>query len=118
MNRYAKIRSPWRAPFSRLKCFVVKPTFSTHDSCFYNNILKINDFYHLSQEFNVNVLDLIKTKIFFPYVNLEKFKGLPSKAKFCNTLTNRTPGDKNYKYVHNIWEAFKMNTKNIIMIST
>ena len=39
MNRYAEIGSPWWAPFSRLKDFVVKPPLSTHDSCLYNNIL-------------------------------------------------------------------------------
>ena len=39
MNRYAEIGSPWRAPFFRLKYFVVKQLFSTSDSCFYHNIL-------------------------------------------------------------------------------
>ena len=38
MNRYAEIGSPWRAAFSRLKYFVVKPLFNTHDSCSYNKI--------------------------------------------------------------------------------
>ena len=39
MNRYAEIGSPWRAPFFRLKYFVVKQQFSTSDSCFHHNIL-------------------------------------------------------------------------------
>ena len=39
MNRYAEIGPPQQAPFSRLKYFAVKPLFSTHDSCLYNNNL-------------------------------------------------------------------------------
>ena len=31
MNRNTETGSPWRGPFSRLKYFVVKPPFSTHD---------------------------------------------------------------------------------------
>ena len=39
MNRYAEMVPPWRAPFWRLKYFVVKPPFSIHDSGLYKNIL-------------------------------------------------------------------------------
>ena len=39
MNSNAVIRSPWRAPFLRLKYLRVKPPFWTHNSCLYNNIL-------------------------------------------------------------------------------
>ena len=50
-----------------------------------------DDFKHLSQEFDSNVLDLVKQKGFYPYeyMNIfEKFeKELPSKEKLYNSLT-------------------------------
>ena len=74
------------------------------------------DFYHLSQEVNAIILDLIKKKSIFPYHycdNFEKFKeGLPSKCKFYNALTNCEINDKNYEDVLNVRKAFKMNTMN------
>ena len=40
----------------------------------------------------------------------KKFKeGLPSKAKFYNSLTNCAISDKTYKHVLNISETFNMN---------
>ena len=49
------------------------------------NLVK-NYFYHLSQEFNSNVLNLLEKKGFFPYDCWDSFKklreGLPSKGKF------------------------------------
>ena len=57
-----------------------------------------DDFTYLSQEFNTNILDLVKHKGFYPYEymsNLEKFKEkLPSKDKFYSSLTNRKISDK------------------------
>ena len=45
-----------------------------------------DNFKYLSQEFDSNVLDLVKQKGFYPYEHMrdfEKFKGeLPSKGKF------------------------------------
>ena len=54
-----------------------------------------------SQEFNGNVLNLLKKNRFFPYLDsLEKLKeGLPTKYAFYNTMTNCIIIDKNYKYV-------------------
>ena len=52
-----------------------------------------DDFKYLSQEFDNNVLDLVKQKGFYPYEymsDFEKFKEqLPSKEKFYNLLTGR-----------------------------
>ena len=36
INRYPKMGSLWRAPFSKLKYRVVKPPFITHDCCLFN----------------------------------------------------------------------------------
>ena len=70
-----------------------------------------NGFYDLSQDFNVNALNL---KGFFPYDHwdsFEKFKeGLPGKGKFYNTLTNRAISDKNYEHIFSILKALEMNT--------
>ena len=53
--------------------------------------LSQNDFKYLSQEFDNNVLDLVKQKGFYSYEymsNFEKFKEkLSSKEKFCSSLT-------------------------------
>ena len=52
-----------------------------------------NDFRYLSQEFESNVLDLVKQKGFYPYKymsDFEKFKEeLQSKEKFCKSLTDK-----------------------------
>ena len=68
-----------------------------------------NDFYHLNQEFNAIVLDLLKKKGIFPYDywdSFEKFKG-----KFYNTLTTRAISDKNYEHALNVLKFLKMNRK-------
>ena len=36
INRYAEMKSPWRAPFSKLKYRDVKPPLITHDCCLFN----------------------------------------------------------------------------------
>ena len=55
------------------------------------NVVEI-DFYHLIQEVNAIILDLIQKKGFFPYNywdNFQKFKkGLCNKCKFYNALAN------------------------------
>ena len=60
--------------------------------------LSNDDFNFLSQEFNNNVLDLIKQKGFYRYEymsNFEKFKEqLPRKEKFYSLLTVKEISDK------------------------
>ena len=69
-------------------------------------------FKYLSQEFDNNVLDLVKKKGFYPYEymsNFEKFKEeLPSKEKFYSLLTSREISDKEYDHVFKVWNNFKM----------
>ena len=64
--------------------------------------LNKDDFKYLSQEFDSNVLDLVKKKGFYPseyMTDFEKFKEkLPSKEKFYSSLTGK-----------------KLMTKNMIM---
>ena len=60
------------------------------------NLVK-NDFYHLIEEFNTNVLDLLLRRI-FPYYywdSFEKFQeSLTIKDNFYNTSTNCEVNDK------------------------
>ena len=62
--------------------------------------LSKGDFKYLSQEFDNNVLDLIKQKAFYPYEymsDFEKFKEeLPIKEKFYSPLTYRKISEKEY----------------------
>ena len=62
-----------------------------------------DDFKYLSQEFDNNILDLVKQKEFYPYeyiCDFEKFKEeLPSKEKSCSSLTHRKIIDKEYEHV-------------------
>ena len=50
-----------------------------------------NDFKHLNQEFDSNVLDLVNKKGFYPYTYMSDFENLkekfPSKEKFYSLLT-------------------------------
>ena len=76
--------------------------------------LRKDDFKYLSQEFDNNVLDLVKRKGFYPYEymsDFEKFKEeLPSKEKFYSSLTNRKISNKEHEHVLNVWKKFEMKT--------
>ena len=69
---------------------------------------------YLSQEFDNNVLDLVKQKGFYPYEyisDFEKFKEeIPSKRKFHILLIDRNIRDKEYEHVLNVWNKFEMKT--------
>ena len=74
-----------------------------------NNLVKSlskDDFKYLSQEFDNNVLDLVKQKGCYPYQYIsgfEKFKEeLPSKEKFYSLLTDRKISGKEYEHVLNV----------------
>ena len=77
---------------------------------------------YLSQEFDNNVLDLVKQKGFYPYEyisDFEKFKEeIPSKKKFHILLIDRNIRDKEYEHVLNVWNKFEMKTIKIITICT
>ena len=76
--------------------------------------LSKDDFKYLGQEFDNNVLDLVKQKGFYPYENMsdfEKFKEeLPSKEKFYSSLADRKISDKEYEHVLNVWKKSEMKT--------
>ena len=73
-----------------------------------------DDFKYLSQEFDKNVLDLVKQKGFYPYEymsDFEKFKEqLPSKEKFYSLLTGKKISDKKYEHVLEVRNKFEMKT--------
>ena len=73
-----------------------------------------DDFKYLSQEFDNNVLDLVKQKGFYPYEymsDFEKFKKqLPSKEKFYNSLTGKKISNKEYDHVLKVWNKLEMKT--------
>ena len=71
-----------------------------------------NDFKYLIQEFDNDVLDLVKQKWFYLYEYMSDFgkfkKDLPSKETFDSSFTNRKVSDKEYEQVLNIWNEFEM----------
>ena len=73
-----------------------------------------DDFKYLSQEFDNNVLDLVKQKGFYPYEymsDFEKFKEeLPKKENFYSSLTGKKINDKEYEHVLKVWNKFEMKT--------
>ena len=73
-----------------------------------------DNFNHLSQEFDNDVLDLFQQKGFYPYEYMsgfEKFKEeLPSKEKMYSFLTDRKITDKEYENVINGWKKIEMKT--------
>ena len=72
-------------------------------------------FKYLSQEFDNNVLDLVKQIGFYPHEymsDFEKFKEeLPNKEEFYGPLTNRKISGKEYEHVLNVWKKFEMKTR-------
>ena len=73
-----------------------------------------DDFKHLSQEFDNQVLDPVKQKGLYPseYMSdFEKFtEKLPSKEKFYSSLTDSKISDKEYEYVLYVWNKYEMKT--------
>ena len=73
-----------------------------------------HDFKYLIQEFDNNVLDLVKQKGFYPYEcmsDFEKFKEeSPSKDKFYSLLIDRKISHKEYEHVLNVWKKFEIKT--------
>ena len=73
--------------------------------------LSQDDFKNLSQEFDNNVLHLVKQKGFYPYeymTDFKKFKEeLPSKEKFYSSLTDRKITDKECEHVLNVCNNLK-----------
>ena len=65
-------------------------------------------------EFDNNVLDLVKQKGFHPYEYMGDFERLkvefPSKEKFYSILTDRKTSDKEYKLILNVWRKIEMKT--------
>ena len=55
---------------------------------------------YLSQEFDDNILDLVKLKGFYPYEYMSDFKKfkeeLPNKENFHSSLTGKKISDKDY----------------------
>ena len=74
--------------------------FFNHSSDNVVKDLEENDFYHLSEEFEVDILDLVGTAL--SWDSFVKFKGLPTKDKFYNSLINCAICDKIYEQVRNI----------------
>ena len=64
------------------------------------------NFKYLSQEFDNNILDLVKQKGFYPYKCISDFEKvkeeLPGKEKFYGSLTDRNIRDKEYQHVLNV----------------
>ena len=76
-----------------------------------------DDFKYLSQEFDNNILYLVKPKGIYPYEymsDVEKFKKeLPSKEKFYSSLTGVKINDKEYEHFLKVWNKFEMKTKKV-----
>ena len=64
----------------------------------------------MSQEFDNNVLDIVKQKGFYPYKYMSDFEKLPTKEKLYSSLTYRKITEKEYEHVLNIWKKFEMKT--------
>ena len=76
--------------------------------------LSNDDFKYLSQEFDNNVIDLVKQKGFHPYKymnDFEKFKEqLPCKEKFYSSLTCKKISGKDYEHIVKVWNKSEMKT--------
>ena len=60
------------------------------------------------------MLDLVKQKEFYPYEYMSDFakfkEQLPSKKKFCSSLTGKKISDKEYEHVLKVRNKFQMKT--------
>ena len=76
----------------------------------------------MSQEFDNNVLDLVKEKDFiimniWPILKKLKIlkKELPSKEKFYSSFTDRIISGKEYEHVLNVWKKLKLKRWKTVM---
>ena len=84
--------------------------------------LNNEDFKHLTSEFGIDKLEILKRKDAYPYEGVnsyEKFKypTLPDKKYFYSSLkdgkcdkTNGHIFDEQYQHLQNIWDTFNFNT--------
>ena len=84
--------------------------------------LEDNDFKHLTLEFCIDKLEILKRKDVYPYEwvdSYEKFKhpSLPEKKYFYSSLkdgkrdrSNGQISDKQYQHLQIVWDAFNFNT--------
>ena len=84
--------------------------------------LEDNDFKHLTSEFGIDKLEILKRKDAYPYewVNSdEKFKypTLPKKKDFNSSIkdgkqdkSNGHISDEQYQHLQNVWDTFSFNT--------
>ena len=68
-----------------------------------------DDFKYSSQEFDNNILDLVKQKGFYPYEYLSDFKKFKEEM-FYSSFTNRKITNKEYGHVLNVWNKFHRKT--------
>ena len=90
--------------------------------------LEDNDFKHLTSQFGIDKLEILKRKDAYPYewVNsYEKFKhpSLPEKKCFYSSLKDSKRDrrkedifDQQYKYFQNLWETFNFTLLKIFII--
>ena len=73
-----------------------------------------DDFKYLSQEFESNILNLVKQKGLYLYECMsgsEKFEEkFPSKETFYSSLTGKEISDKDYEHALKVWNACEMKT--------
>ena len=68
-----------------------------------------NDFKHLSQEFDSEVLNLVKHNgCHFMYI-CKIFETLPSKNKLYSSVSGKGISETEYKHVLKVWNKFEMN---------
>ena len=84
--------------------------------------LKNEDFKHLTSEFDIDKLEILKRKDAYPYEwvdSYEKFKhpSLPEKKYFYSSLrdgkrdkSNGHISDEQYQHLQNVWNTFNFNT--------
>ena len=85
--------------------------------------LSDNDFKHLSQEPNGDLLKLVKEKGVYLYEYKDSFehffeKQLPNRSKFYTSLKNECISKKDYLHANNVSNMLKINTMGDLYLKT
>ena len=80
------------------------------------------DYKYLSEEFNSELLELVKEKGVYPYEYINSFKKfsedkLPDKCKIFSSLKETCISEKDYERAKNVWNAFKMNLMSDLLLA-
>ena len=78
-------------------------------------ILSKDDFRYLSQEFDSEVLDLVKKKGFYSFEYMRSFEKLKERFPFVICCLIKKISDKEYEHAIQVWAKFEFELSQLVL---